>query len=214
MRLRESTTSSGQLPSFRTKGGQSPVRSAMRREESIIPRGLAAETDGSMWVANYGSSSVTLLTSMGTAGPGVCNSAGCGYSSASTDFPDAIAVDANHFVWVASAPTDYLTRISPDGTQMLPVDCCSGADALAIDAGGYVWAANQRGNSVSLVSNDGAVISNGYTGGGISNPHGIAVDGAGNVWVTKLSERLDHPDVRLHERHTRSIPVATNGVRK
>ena len=35
-----------------------------------------------------------------------------------------------------------------------------------------------------LNSSTATVVSTGYTGGGLSYPYGIAVDGAGNVWVT------------------------------
>jgi sugar lactone lactonase YvrE len=141
------------------------------------PEALAADTDGSVWVADYGDSSVTHLTSSGTdaAGP---------LTSGSIEFPDAIAVDANHNAWVASETTSTITKISADGTQFTPVNCCDEAAGLAIDASGNIWSANYRGNSVSLVSSAGTVISSGYTGEGLNHPNGIAVDGSGTVWVT------------------------------
>jgi streptogramin lyase len=43
--------------------------------------------------------------------------------------------------------------------------------------------ANFYGNSVSELSAAGDVLSNGYTGGGLLRPQGIAVDGKGNVWA-------------------------------
>ncbi len=141
------------------------------------PEALAADTDGSIWVANYGDSSVTHLTSGGTAAAGPL-------TSASISFPDAVAVDANHNAWVASEDTTKITKISADGTQFTAITCCDEAAGLAIDASDNVWSANYGGSSVSLVSSAGSVISSGYTGGGIQQPSGIAVDGSGTVWVS------------------------------
>lgn len=56
-------------------------------------------------------------------------------------------------------------------------------------ASGNVWSANYGGDSVSLVSNAGTVISSGYTGGGLDQPGGIAVDGSGTVWVDNYHGR-------------------------
>lgn len=148
------------------------------------PQALAADTDGSIWVANYGNSSVTHLTSSGTPAPGDCNGSTCGLTSSSIEFPDAIAVDASHNVWVASDSTSTITKISGDGTQFTPIVCCDEAAGLAIDSSGNVWSANYSGNTVSLVSNAGIVISSGYAGGGLDSPGAVAVDGNGTVWVS------------------------------
>jgi hypothetical protein len=143
------------------------------------PEALAADTDGSVWVANYGAASVTHLASSGAAESD--------WTSATIHYPAAIAVDANHNVWLGSDSTGMITRISAGGTEFADITCCSDPDGLAIDQYGNVWVANYSaeagGNSVSLVSNAGTVISTGYTGGGLDQPVGIAVDGGGSVWV-------------------------------
>ena len=50
-----------------------------------------------------------------------------------------------------------------------------------------MWTTNYSTASVSelAVKSDGTatVLSTGYTGGGLNHPNGIAVDGAGNVWL-------------------------------
>jgi streptogramin lyase len=147
------------------------------------PGALAADTDGSVWVANYGDSTVTHLTSSGTAASGNPSD---GYSYTSIEFPDGIAVDGSHSVWVSSESTSTITKMSYNGTgyTFTAITCCDEAAGLAIDSNGYVWSANYGGDSVSLVSNAGTVISSGYTGGGLDQPEGIAVDGSGTVWVT------------------------------
>jgi streptogramin lyase len=143
------------------------------------PEALAADSDGSVWVANYGDSSVSHLSSSGSADSGAL-------TAASIEYPDAIAVDANHNVWVASETTSIITKISDGGTVFTPITCCDEAAGLAIDANGYVWSANYAGSSVSLVSNAGSVISSGYAGGGLDQPSDIAVDGGGTVWVANF----------------------------
>ncbi|MDE2197317.1 MAG: hypothetical protein KGJ56_09030, partial [Gammaproteobacteria bacterium] len=52
--------------------------------------------------------------------------------------------------------------------------------------GGDVWVANQGSSSVSEFDSSGAAISpaGGYTGGGIDAPAGLALDPAGNVWIS------------------------------
>ena len=66
---------------------------------------------------------------------------------------------------------------------------------MAIDASGYVWTANENQsppgnspNSISKFSNAGTPAnSSGYTGGGISSPVAVAIDGAGKVWILNSS---------------------------
>jgi secreted PhoX family phosphatase len=49
-----------------------------------------------------------------------------------------------------------------------------------------VWATNRGGDgSISEFTSSGQAVSGagGYSGGGVSGPYGIAIDGAGNVWT-------------------------------
>jgi sugar lactone lactonase YvrE len=69
---------------------------------------------------------------------------------------------------------------------------------IAVDAAGvatnvskgHVWTANYYSSSVSELelNNDGTVtvVSTGYTGGGLDQPNSVAIDGAGNVWITNF----------------------------
>ena len=146
-----------------------------------FPVYTAVDTDASVWVADYGNSTLTHLSSTGAplSGPS-------GYQSASTQFPTVLAIDANHNVWTNDQSGYTITRIAPDGTNPLVVTCCNSPVGLAIDQRGNIWAANFLGNSVSEVSSTGTVISSGYTGGGIFRPQAVAVDGVGNVWVVNF----------------------------
>ncbi len=143
------------------------------------PTAVAIDTDGSAWLADYGNSRLTHLSSIGASLSGAS-----GYGSPSLIFPVALAIDAEHNVWVANQSGATIARSSPDGAQITSIACCDGASGLAIDQGGNVWVANYYGDSLSEVSHNGTVLLNGSVrGGGIDHPQGIAVDGTGNVWV-------------------------------
>lgn len=160
-----------------TNGG-SPLSGSLGFSAGGIdyPEAVAADTDGSVWVANYGDSSVTHLAKDGTAEIS-------GLAAASIAFPTAIAVDGNHNAWVGSSSNSQITEISSDGKLITPFACCDEALGLAVDASNNIWTANWAGDSVSVVSSTGSILSFGYTGGGLAHPSGIAADGSGAVWV-------------------------------
>ncbi|MGA9242069.1 MAG: chitobiase/beta-hexosaminidase C-terminal domain-containing protein [Silvibacterium sp.] len=64
-----------------------------------------------------------------------------------------------------------------------------GAHQLAVDASGNIWIpgfSTSTAYGLMKLSSLGAVLSppNGYMGGGLLNPYGVAIDPSGNVWVT------------------------------
>jgi streptogramin lyase len=143
-----------------------------------FPIGVTADSNGNMWVADYGNSKVTLLNSSGASLSGTA-----GWGGTSLDFPVALAVDSNHNAWVANQSANTITKISADGSNTTVITCCEGASGIATDQTNNVWVANYYGDSISEVSDSGTVLLNGITGGGVLHPQGIAVDGSGTVWV-------------------------------
>jgi sugar lactone lactonase YvrE len=143
-----------------------------------FPIGVTADTNGNMWIVNYGDSKVTLLNSSGASLSGTG-----GWGGTSLAFPVALAVDSSHNAWVANQSANTITKISADGSTATVITCCDGASGIATDQSNNVWVANYYGDSVSEVSSSGVVLLNGITGGGVLHPQGIAVDGAGTVWV-------------------------------
>ena len=143
-----------------------------------FPIGLASAASGNIWIANYGNSTATVLSSSGAALSGTS-----GYGAGKLSFPVAVAIDANGNAWLANQSGSTVTSISSDGTQVNQIACCTGASGVAIDQHGNVWVANYFGDSISELSSAGAVLSSGYTGGGLLRPQGIAVDGNGNIWA-------------------------------
>jgi len=163
-----------------------------------FPVAVATDTDGSVWTANFGNSTASKLSSSGTAVSG-----SRGFGSSKMEGPVAVAIDASHNAWFAnqSADAGSLTEISANGSQITVIGSGGeGTSGVATDSvgvsgnvsKGHVWTANYHSNSISeiLLKTDGStsVVSMGYTGGGLETPNGIAVDGAGNVWVANFDD--------------------------
>ncbi len=147
------------------------------------PTSIAIDTNGTVWVPNYGNSTITLLSSTGQPLSGAT-----GYASKQFSFPVAVAIDANHDGWVANTSNDTVSKVSADGTQVTSYACCLGPDGIAVDQRGFVWVANERGNSISELANDGTIVSSGYSDNkaSIFAPQGLAIDGSGHVWIANL----------------------------
>jgi streptogramin lyase len=143
-----------------------------------FPVEVTADSNGNMWVVDYGDSKVTLLNPSGAPISGAN-----GWGGTSLEFPVALAVDSHHNAWVANESANSITRISADGSAATVITCCDGASGIATDQGNNVWVANYYGDSISEVSSSGTVLLEGITGGGVLHPQGIAVDGSGMVWV-------------------------------
>ena len=159
-----------------------------------FPVSAAADTDGSVWVVDYGNSTASRFSSSGSPISGTG-----GFGDSQLQGPVAVAIDAGHNAWFVNqaAASGSVTSISPDGSQVNTTICGGEAPSgIAIDSigvaanvsRGHVWTANYYTSSVSelALNSDGTVtvVSTGYTGGGLDQPNGIAIDGAGNVWAT------------------------------
>jgi hypothetical protein len=146
-----------------------------------FPIGVAVDTNGNDWYANYGNSSVTVLKADGTPVSGAA-----GYKSSQFVFPVAIAVDSNHNAWMTNQSSTTVSKISPDGTSITSYIVGGGPSGVAVDAQNNVWTANYYDDAIGLVSKTGTVASTypGFKGGGVVHPQGIAVDGNGTVWVS------------------------------
>jgi sugar lactone lactonase YvrE len=82
---------------------------------------------------------------------------------------------------LSAAPNDWVMAVTYTGGLT--------ANSMAIDASGNVWFANAifgGPSSVAEFSSNGAILSgaNGYSVGGLANPNSIAIDPAGNAWVS------------------------------
>jgi len=147
------------------------------------PYAVAVDSANVSWVVDYGDSHLTLLSNTGASLSGTSGFSGDINGTPTLFFPVAVAIDSSRNGWVANFASNTVTKVSSDGTSATAYTCCNAPDGLAIDGSGNVWVANYYGDSISLLSSSGALLSGGFTGGGIVHPQGIAVDGVGNVWV-------------------------------
>jgi streptogramin lyase len=141
------------------------------------PYAIAADSNGSIWVADFGDSTATLL-----AGNGASLSGGSGYTSTSNlPFPSSVALDAQHNAWFGAQ--SLASKVSPSGS-IAGFSCCQSASAIAVDQAGDIWLADYSASSVVEVASNGSVLQTLPGTGGVYYPGGLAIDGSGNVWVT------------------------------
>lgn len=167
------------------------------------PQGTVSDQQGNIWIANCGSNSVTQFAG---GNPGDARN----FSNLGLAKPFGMAIDAEGNAWITSNGNDSVVGLAPDGTP-LPGSPFSGGGikaplGIAVDSLGNVWVANSgivplpcginavpnvAGNaSVTQLRRDGqrARLS-AFTGGGLTIPWGIAVDGNDNIWVANFGQQ-------------------------
>jgi streptogramin lyase len=117
------------------------------------PSGVAVDTAGNVWSANYYGNSVGLVS----AGEVV---SGSGFTGGGLDHPQGIAADGAGNVWVANYRAPGLTELAAATAKtpgaILSPSAGFGADSgmtesfgLAIDASGNVWVTNESTNTLT-----------------------------------------------------------------
>ena len=139
------------------------------------PLAAAGDLNGDIWIADYGSSSATLL-----AGNGSAISGSGGYGASALPFPTAVAIDASHNAWFAVEAA--AVRVTPAGA-VSSFPCCNDPAGIAVDAYGDVWIADYNASAIVELTSAGSVAQRTTLLGGDGGPQGIAIDGAGHVWA-------------------------------
>jgi streptogramin lyase len=140
-----------------------------------FPAAVAADTNGDIWLADYGDSSATLLANSGAAISG-----SGGYATAQLPFTSAVAVDASHDAWFAVQGGVGRVTAAGVGTSFR---CCTAPAGIAVDRAGDVWVTDYSASEVVELTSAGSVTHRTVLSGGKAEPQGIAIDGAGNAWV-------------------------------
>lgn len=163
------------------------------------PQGTIVDGQGTMWIANCNTSTVTAYPNSDPEQARVIS--GLGLNQAFD------VVDNGTSIFVSGTASSSVAVLDPDGTP-LPTSPLTGGGldrpmGLATDATGTVWIANSGAitlpcpdrpevgppatGSVSYVDPSTGEIVGPFQGGGVSTPWGIATDGSGNVWVAEFS---------------------------
>jgi streptogramin lyase len=153
--------------------------------------GLTIDAGGNVWVTNEesahsvngGNGSVTKLSSTGTILSGAN-----GFGVGGLNFPVAAAADANGNVWIANYGNSTSTLLSPTGAAISPSGGFAHGQlsfpaAVAVTPGHRALLANSGGSTITTISPDGSSVAQTSCCNG---PSGVALDQAGNVWVTNF----------------------------
>lgn len=176
------------------------------------PVGIALDSDGNLYVGDYGNYRIRKITSSGLvstlAGNGTAAYVDGTGAAARFKGPHGVAVDAQGNVYVADLHNHCIRKITPAGV----VSTLAGNGAtgfaegtgtsailsapwgVAVDAVGYVYAAEMSGQRIRKIAPNGGTLAiagcgtagfmNGTgTAAAFNNPHGIAVDSMGNIYV-------------------------------
>jgi len=131
----------------------------------INPTGVAADAAGNIFVANYLGNNILKVSPAGIvttfAGNGQQGADNGPASSATFYFPNSVALDAAHNVYVADGVNNLIRKITPAGV----VSTLAGSGAAG--------AADSTGTAASF-----------------NGPSGLVVDAAGNVYVADSNNNL------------------------
>jgi streptogramin lyase len=177
----------------------------------LFPVAVATDARCNAYVANQSSNTVTQVLADG---------------SAFTDFtvgegPSGIAIDASGNIWSANYYGDSVGLVSSSGTVLSGTGYTGGGidhpQGIAPDGSGNIWIANYRGPSLSELAgvpttgstsapSPGTILSPaaGWApDAGLAEAFGLAIDAAGNIWITNFATNLLTEFVGL------AVPVQT-----
>ncbi|HXP62031.1 MAG TPA: hypothetical protein VN829_16160, partial [Dongiaceae bacterium] len=176
------------------------------------PFGVAVDTQGDVYVGDYGNNTIRLVTPGGVvttlAGqPGIPGSNDGTGTNAQFNGPDGLALDTAGNVYVADWGNHTVRKLTPSGTNWVVTTLAGIAGApglangspgqfsypsgVAVDTNGNVYVADQGNDAIRKVTPAGAVSTLSTQFGG---PSGVALDPSGNVYV---ADRASHTIRRL-----------------
>jgi hypothetical protein len=163
------------------------------------PQGTVSDLQGNIWVANCGNDTVTVYPD---GEPGAAKSLPAGIEK-----PFDIAFNLAGQAFVTGNDSDSVAMLNPDGTPARSPITGGGLSqplGIAADTHGNMWVSNPgvldvpcpnggipttpTPGSVTLIRSNGELGSDTpFTGGGLTLPWGVAVDGDDNAWVANFA---------------------------
>lgn len=208
-------------------GDGGPASSA----ELTQPAGVAVDSSGNVYIADYGNYTVRKVDTKGNittfAGTGSSGYAGDGgpANKALLGSPYALAIDPANNLYISDLANTNIREVTTDGNIHTIASGIS-ADSIAVDGAGSIYFSDSFTNTVRKILSDGTQFviagipgSPGFSGDGgigtsaqLNQPHGVAVDSSGNVYVADSGNMV----IRLLSPMSSSISVVSdasgNGV--
>ena len=160
------------------------------------PEGIAADSQGNIWVAS--NNTVAKLSPLGLqleAVTGKQIQVNNYNQTLAIDLNDRAVVDDNSY-WVSLVDSLGNNTTLADSPPPLSAENIAGFGGIVVDASNNYWAGSAANNSSGLVvfnAGLGSSVTASYTGGGLVNPIGEAIDYSGNIWLTNSDNAFANP---------------------
>ena len=145
------------------------------------PQGLAFDTSGNLYAANYAPTNST-ISKFNASGGYVSNIS----SNLSGTF--ALALDTSDNLYAANLINNTISKFNSAGTFLSQINSNLNTPVgLAFDSSGNLYVANDANSTISKFNSSGTFLS--QINSNLSNPYGLAFDSSGNLYAANETNR-------------------------